>query len=176
MARSGSTWTTFLEALEKAAGPVKKPSSAPSPWWEEPLYEDVKAALVAKEFVTRGRGSQRQRGPGRRRPVWVQQGPPPAKGHPQGQPPGNGKRHTLARCQLLAYGRTSLRNNIDRGRIQARGARPDGLLKYTQDKHSKEHRVKGCSPALATRRAPTRKDPDEYKARKRVSGCPAEAR
>jgi len=45
----------FLEALEKAARPRQNPALRQGPWLEEPSTEDVKAALVAKGIVTRGR-------------------------------------------------------------------------------------------------------------------------
>jgi type I restriction enzyme M protein len=46
----------FLEALEKAGSPAKNPALRQALGWEEGLYEEVKAALVAKGIVVRGRG------------------------------------------------------------------------------------------------------------------------
>jgi type I restriction enzyme M protein len=46
----------FLEALEQAGSPAKNPALREALGWEEPLYEEVKAALVAKGIVVRGRG------------------------------------------------------------------------------------------------------------------------
>ncbi len=46
----------FLEALGSAGSPAKNPALREAPGWEEPLYEEVKAELVAKGIVVRGRG------------------------------------------------------------------------------------------------------------------------
>jgi len=46
----------FLEALEKAGSPAKNPVLREALGWEQATYEEVKAALVAKGIVTRGRG------------------------------------------------------------------------------------------------------------------------
>ncbi len=46
----------FLEALEEAGSPAKNPALREALGWEEPLYEEVKAALVAKGIVKRGQG------------------------------------------------------------------------------------------------------------------------
>jgi type I restriction enzyme M protein len=46
----------FLEALEKAGSPAKNPALRQVLGWEEGLYEEVKAELVAKRIVVRGRG------------------------------------------------------------------------------------------------------------------------
>ena len=46
----------FLEALEKAGSPVKNPVLREALGWEETLYEEVKAELVAKGIVKRGQG------------------------------------------------------------------------------------------------------------------------
>jgi type I restriction enzyme M protein len=46
----------FLEALEKTGSPAKNPALRLALGWEEPLYEGVKAELVAKGIVVRGRG------------------------------------------------------------------------------------------------------------------------
>jgi type I restriction enzyme M protein len=46
----------FLEALEEVGSPAKNPVLREALGWEEPLYEEVKAELVAKGIVVRGRG------------------------------------------------------------------------------------------------------------------------
>ena len=46
----------FLEALEKAGSPAKNPALRQALGWEEELYEEVKAALVTRGIVVRGRG------------------------------------------------------------------------------------------------------------------------
>jgi type I restriction enzyme M protein len=46
----------FLEALEEAGSAAKNPVLREALGWEEGLYEEVKAELVAKRIVVRGRG------------------------------------------------------------------------------------------------------------------------
>lgn len=46
----------FLEAFEQVGSPAKNPVLREALGWEEPLYEEVKAALVARGIVSRGRG------------------------------------------------------------------------------------------------------------------------
>ena len=46
----------FLEALEELGSPAKNPVLRVALGWDEPLYEEVKAELVAKGIVVRGRG------------------------------------------------------------------------------------------------------------------------
>lgn len=46
----------FLEALETAGSPAKNPALREALGWEEPLYEEVKAELVRKRIVVRGKG------------------------------------------------------------------------------------------------------------------------
>jgi len=46
----------FLEALETAGSPARNPALREALGWDAPLYEEVKAALVAKGIVVRGRG------------------------------------------------------------------------------------------------------------------------
>jgi type I restriction enzyme M protein len=46
----------FLEALEKAGSPARNPALRQALGWEDALYEEVKAELVAKGIVVRGRG------------------------------------------------------------------------------------------------------------------------
>jgi len=100
---------------------------------------------------------------------------PPPPGHPQGQNLQQTHRQPLASSpRLLALRPTSLRNNKERGRIQARGAPPD-LLKIHL-RQLRKHQRQSLLAALATTSAPT-EDPNEYKA-KRVLGAaprPAEA-
>ena len=42
----------FLEALEEVGSPAKNPVLREALGWEEPLYEEVKAELVAKAALT----------------------------------------------------------------------------------------------------------------------------
>lgn len=51
----------FLEALEKAGSPGRNTALREALGWEEALYEEVKAALVAKGIVVRGRGCSTER-------------------------------------------------------------------------------------------------------------------
>lgn len=46
----------FLEALETAGSPAKNPALRQRLGWNEALSEEVKAELIAKGIVTRGRG------------------------------------------------------------------------------------------------------------------------
>ena len=46
----------FLEALEEAGSPAKNPDLREALGWDEALYEEVKAELVAKGIVKRGMG------------------------------------------------------------------------------------------------------------------------
>jgi type I restriction enzyme M protein len=46
----------FLEALEEVGSPAKNPVLREALGWDEPLYEEVKAELVAKGIVKRGQG------------------------------------------------------------------------------------------------------------------------
>ena len=46
----------FLEALEKAGSPARNPVLRQALGWEEGLYEEVKAELVARGIAKRGRG------------------------------------------------------------------------------------------------------------------------
>ena len=46
----------FLEALEEVGSPAKNPVLREALGWDEPLYEEVKAELVAKGIVKRGLG------------------------------------------------------------------------------------------------------------------------
>ncbi|MCT0218471.1 type I restriction-modification system subunit M [Synechococcus sp. CS-1329] len=46
----------FLEALEELGSPTKNPTLQEALGWDEALYEEVKAELVGKRIVVRGRG------------------------------------------------------------------------------------------------------------------------
>ncbi|MFM7267717.1 MAG: SAM-dependent DNA methyltransferase, partial [Cyanobium sp.] len=46
----------FLEALEKAGSAAMNPALRQALGWDEGLYEEVKAELVARGIVKRGRG------------------------------------------------------------------------------------------------------------------------
>ncbi len=45
----------FLEALEKTGSPARIDALRETLGWDAPLYEEVKAALVAKGIMVRGR-------------------------------------------------------------------------------------------------------------------------
>lgn len=51
----------FLEALEKAGSPARNPALRETLGWDAPLYEGVKAALVAKGIVVRCRSRSNER-------------------------------------------------------------------------------------------------------------------
>ncbi|MFM7635490.1 MAG: SAM-dependent DNA methyltransferase, partial [Cyanobacteriota bacterium] len=46
----------FLEALEQSGSPVKNPVLRQALGWDEATYDAVKAELVARQIVVRGRG------------------------------------------------------------------------------------------------------------------------
>ncbi|MFM7228854.1 MAG: hypothetical protein ACKO2F_04340, partial [Cyanobacteriota bacterium] len=46
----------FLEALEQSGSPVRNPVLREALGWEEATYEAVRAELVARRIVVRGRG------------------------------------------------------------------------------------------------------------------------
>ena len=58
-----SSWTTSSKPWKQAGSPAKNPALREALGWEEPLYEEVKADLVAKGIVTRGRGRSADRAP-----------------------------------------------------------------------------------------------------------------
>jgi len=85
MARSRkSTWTTSSVKPWKSRQPRQKTQPLRQPiGWEEPLYEDVKAALgQGNRHPRRGRSGP-ERVPWRRRARCASR--PPRQGHPQGQ-------------------------------------------------------------------------------------------
>ena len=54
----------FLEALEQAGSPVKNPVLRQALGWEESQYDAVRAELVSRRIVVRGRGRRSQHQPG----------------------------------------------------------------------------------------------------------------
>lgn len=51
----------FLEALESAGSPARNTALREQLGWEEAVYEEVKAELVRKGIVVRGRGCSTER-------------------------------------------------------------------------------------------------------------------
>jgi type I restriction enzyme M protein len=159
----------FLEALDKAGSPVKNPALRQALGWEEALYEEVKAELVTKGIVVRGRG--------RSDAVSMVGAEPVAKA---AAPVGNGRKAKTASNGTANLGfeaklwltADKLRNNMDAAEYKHVVL---GLifLKYISDSFE-EQRAKlvagvgdyeGANPG----------DPDEYKA-ENVFWVPAEAR
>ena len=159
----------FLEALDKAGSPVKNPALRQALGWEEALYEEVKAELVTKGIVVRGRG--------RSDAVSMVGAEPVAKA---AAPVGNGRKAKTAGNGTANLGfeaklwltADKLRNNMDAAEYKHVVL---GLifLKYISDSFE-EQRAKlvagegdyeGANP----------EDPDEYKA-ENVFWVPTEAR
>ncbi|MCT0201993.1 class I SAM-dependent DNA methyltransferase [Synechococcus sp. CS-603] len=159
----------FLEALEKAGSPVKNPALRQALGWEEPLYEDVKAALVAKGIVTRGRGRSDSVSLAGAEPV-VQQAAP-AKATRKGKTSSNGTANLGFEAKLWLTA-DKLRNNMDAAEYKHVVL---GLifLKYISDSFE-EHRVKLLA-GVGDYEGANPEDPDEYKA-ENVFWVPAEAR
>jgi type I restriction enzyme M protein len=159
----------FLEALEKAGSPAKNPALREALGWEEGLYEEVKAALVAKGIVVRGRGRS-----GSVSLVGAEPAAPqaqPARAPRKGKAASNGTANLGFEAKLWLTA-DKLRNNMDAAEYKHVVL---GLifLKYISDSFE-EHRAKllegegdyeGANP----------EDPDEYKA-ENVFWVPAEAR
>ena len=159
----------FLEALEKAGSPAKNPALRQALGWEEGLYEEVKAALVTRGIVVRGRG--------RSDSVSLVGAEPVAAQTPAARTPRKGKAGSNSTANLgfeakLWLTADKLRNNMDAAEYKHVVL---GLifLKYISDSFE-EQRAKllagegdyeGANP----------EDPDEYKA-ENVFWVPAEAR
>ncbi len=159
----------FLEALDKAGSPVKNPALRQALGWEEALYEEVKAELVTKGIVVRGRG--------RSDAVSMVGAEPVAKA---AAPVGNGRRAKTAGNGTANLGfeaklwltADKLRNNMDAAEYKHVVL---GLifLKYISDSFE-EQRAKLVA-GLGDYEGANPEDPDEYKA-ENVFWVPAEAR
>jgi len=165
----------FLAALETAGSPVKNPILRQALGWEEGLYEEVKAALVARRIVVRGRGRSDSVSPVGAEPLAA----PAAAAHAprRGKAAGTGMATATGTANLgfeakLWLTADKLRNNMDAAEYKHVVL---GLifLKYISDRFA-DHRTKllkgegdyeGANP----------EDPDEYKA-ENVFWVPAEAR
>jgi type I restriction enzyme M protein len=157
----------FLEALETAGSPANNPVLRQALGWEEALYEEVKAELVARGIVVRGRG--------RSDSVSLVGAEPAEQEVTSGRAPRKGKATGTANLGFEAklwLTADKLRNNMDAAEYKHVVL---GLifLKYISDSFE-EQRAKllagegdyeGANP----------EDPDEYKA-ENVFWVPAEAR
>ena len=157
----------FLEALETAGSPANNPVLRQALGWEEALYEEVKAELVARGIVVRGRG--------RSDSVSLVGAEPAEQEVASGRAPRKGKATGTANLGFEAklwLTADKLRNNMDAAEYKHVVL---GLifLKYISDSFE-EQRAKlragegdyeGANP----------EDPDEYKA-ENVFWVPAEAR
>lgn len=159
----------FLEALEKAGSPARNPVLRQALGWEEGLYEEVKAELVARGIAKRGRGRSDSVSLVGAEPVAPQTAP--AKAPRKGKGTGNGTANLGFEAKLWLTA-DKLRNNMDAAEYKHVVL---GLifLKYISDSFE-EHRAKllqgegnyeGANP----------EDPYEYKA-ENVFWVPAEAR
>jgi type I restriction enzyme M protein len=159
----------FLEALEKAGSPARNPALRQALGWEEGLYEEVKAELVARGIVKRGRGRSDSVSLVGAEPVAPQA--PPDRAPRKGKATSNGTANLGFEAKLWLTA-DKLRNNMDAAEYKHVVL---GLifLKYISDSFE-EHRAKllvgegeyeGANP----------EDPDEYKA-ENVFWVPAEAR
>jgi type I restriction enzyme M protein len=159
----------FLEALEKAGSPAKNPALRLALGWEEGLYADVKAALVTRGIVVRGRGRSDSVSLVGAEPVAPQS--PAARTPRKGKAAGNSTANLGFEAKLWLTA-DKLRNNMDAAEYKHVVL---GLifLKYISDSFE-EQRAKllagegdyeGANP----------EDPDEYKA-ENVFWVPAEAR
>lgn len=159
----------FLEALETAGSPAKNPALRQALGWDEALYEEVKAELVSKGIVVRGRGRSDSVSLVGAEPVAPQAAPAQAPRKGKAAAKGTANLGFEAKLWLAA---DKLRNNMDAAEYKHVVL---GLifLKYISDSFE-DHRAKllegqgdyeGANP----------EDPDEYKA-ENVFWVPAEAR
>jgi type I restriction enzyme M protein len=159
----------FLEALGTAGSPAKNTVLLEALGWGEALYEEVKAALVAKGIVVRGRGRSDSVSLVGAEPV--EKAAASAKNGRKAKASGNGTANLGFEAKLWLTA-DKLRNNMDAAEYKHVVL---GLifLKYISDSFE-EHRAKllagegdyeGANP----------EDPDEYKA-ENVFWVPAEAR
>lgn len=159
----------FLEALDKAGSPVKNPVLRQALGWEEAFYMKVKAELVTKGIVVRGRG--------RSDTVSMVGAESVAKA---AAPVGNGRKAKTAGNGTANLGfeaklwlaADKLRNNMDAAEYKHVVL---GLifLKYISDSFE-EQRAKLVA-GLGDYEGANPEDPDEYKA-ENVFWVPAEAR
>jgi len=158
----------FLQALEAAGSPAKNPVLRQVLGWEEGLYEEVKAQLVDRGIVVRGRG--RSDSVSLVGAELVVKEPAAARAPRKGKA-GNGTANLGFEAKLWLTA-DKLRNNMDAAEYKHVVL---GLifLKYISDSFE-DHRAKlltgegdyeGANP----------EDPDEYKA-ENVFWVPAEAR
>ena len=159
----------FLEALEKTGSPAKNPALRLALGWEEPLYEGVKAELVAKGIVVRGRGRSDSVSLVGAEPLAQQAAP--AKASRKGKAAGNGTANLGFEAKLWLTA-DKLRNNMDAAEYKHVVL---GLifLKYISDSFE-EHRAKLLA-GVGDYEGANPEDPDEYKA-ENVFWVPAEAR
>ncbi|MCP9800251.1 class I SAM-dependent DNA methyltransferase [Synechococcus sp. RedBA-s] len=159
----------FLEALEEVGSPVKNPVLREALGWDEPLYEEVKAELVAKGIVTRGRGRSDSVSLVGADPE--EQQVAPAKAPRRGKAAGNSTASLGFEAKLWLTA-DKLRNNMDAAEYKHVVL---GLifLKYISDSFE-EHRVKLVA-GVGDYEGANPEDPDEYKA-ENVFWVPAEAR
>jgi len=159
----------FLEALEQAGSPARNPALREALGWEEPLYEEVKAALVAKGIVVRGRERSDSVSLAGAEPVAQQAAP--AKAPRKGKAAGNGTANLGFEAKLWLTA-DKLRNNMDAAEYKHVVL---GLifLKYISDSFE-EHRAK-LLEGVGDYEGANPEDPDEYKA-ENVFWVPAEAR
>lgn len=159
----------FLEALEKAGSPARNPSLRETLGWDVPLYEEVKAELVSKGIVVRGRGRSDSVSLVGAEPVAPQAAP--ARAPRKGKAAGNGTANLGFEAKLWLTA-DKLRNNMDAAEYKHVVL---GLifLKYISDSFE-EHRAKLLA-GVGDYEGADPEDPDEYKA-ENVFWVPAEAR
>jgi len=159
----------FLEALGTAGSPVKNPALREALGWEEALYEEVKAALVAKRIVVRGRGRSDSVSLVGAEPV--AQAAAPASTGRRAKASSNGTANLGFEAKLWLTA-DKLRNNMDAAEYKHVVL---GLifLKYISDSFE-EHRAK-LLEGIGDYEGANPEDPDEYKA-ENVFWVPAEAR
>jgi type I restriction enzyme M protein len=161
----------FLEAMEKAGRPARNPALREALGWEKALYEEVKAELVSKGIVKRGRGRSDSVSLVGDEPVAQQAATSKAPRKAKASSAGNGTANLGFEAKLWVTA-DKLRNNMDAAEYKHVVL---GLifLKYISDSFE-QHRAKllggegdyeGANP----------EDPDEYKA-ENVFWVPAEAR
>jgi type I restriction enzyme M protein len=159
----------FLEALEKGGSPARNPALRQALGWEEGLYEEVKAELVAKGIVKRGRGRSDSVSLVGAEPVAQQAAP--AKAPRKGNATSNGTANLGFEAKLWLTA-DKLRNNMDAAEYKHVVL---GLifLKYISDSFE-EHRARLLA-GVGDYEGANPEDPDEYKA-ENVFWVPAEAR
>jgi type I restriction enzyme M protein len=157
----------FLEALETACSPAKNAVLRQALGWEEALYEEVKAELVARGIVVRGRGRSDSVSLVGAQPVALPSAP--ARAPRKGKATGTANLGFEAKLWLTA---DKLRNNMDAAEYKHVVL---GLifLKYISDSFE-DQRAKLLA-GVGDYEGANPEDPDEYKA-ENVFWVPAEAR